>query len=36
MSDTSRDRLRHLLRTIDHDVEPVVQRYRANIECAKG
>lgn len=36
MSDASRDRLRHLLRVIDTDVEPVVQRYRSHIECAKG
>ncbi|MCR9159847.1 MAG: YkgJ family cysteine cluster protein [Nannocystaceae bacterium] len=31
-----RDRLRHLLRVIDDDVEPVVRRYRSHIECAKG
>lgn len=36
MSGSSRDRLRHLLRIIDDDVEPVVQRYRSHIQCAKG
>lgn len=36
MSDSPRDRLRHLLRIIDDDVEPVVRRYRSSIECAKG
>ncbi len=36
MKEASRDRLRRHLRVIDSDVEPVVQRYRAHIECAKG
>ena len=36
MNDTARDRLRALLRVIDTDVEPVVERYRSHIECAKG
>lgn len=36
MKETSRNRLRRHLKVIDADVEPVVQRYRAHIECAKG
>lgn len=36
MRDDSRSRLRRHLQVIDSDVEPVVERYRAHIECAKG
>lgn len=36
MNDGSRDKLRHHLQVIDAEVAPVVQRYRAHIECAKG
>ncbi|MBV1859306.1 MAG: YkgJ family cysteine cluster protein [Nannocystaceae bacterium] len=36
MKEKSRTRLRRHLQVIDTDVEPVVQRYRAHIECAQG
>ena len=36
MNPSSRDKLRHHLRVIDQDVAPVVERYRAHIECAEG
>ena len=36
MKEASRARLRRHLEVIDTDVEPVVQRYRAHIECANG
>ncbi len=36
MSEDGPARLRHLLRVIDDDVAPVVERYRAHIQCAKG
>lgn len=36
MKERSRTLLRRHLQVIDNDVEPVVERYRAHIECAKG
>ena len=36
MKEGSRARLRRHLQVIDTDVEPVVERYRAHIECAEG
>ncbi len=36
MNETARARLRRLLQVIDDEVEPVVDRYRAHIQCAKG
>jgi len=36
MNESSRARLRRHLQIIDTDVEPVLDRYREHIECAKG
>lgn len=36
MSETGRRQLRHLLKVIDDEVRPVVERYRSDIQCAKG
>ena len=36
MTAPSRARLRQLLKIIDADVAPVIDRYRPHIQCAKG